>query len=362
MSSIESLLFYLFSFSCAALLMYYGTKRNHKLIVGISLLIPIIIGGLRYNVGTDYPTYVAVYDQLSQLSLAQYLSLPSLDIEIGFYFLIKLSNLIMGNYIPLLLFSSFLTVFFFYLGLKRYNTKHTALVYFLFLTVVFPFSLNGIRQGIAISLCFLAFSFIIEHKPKKYILWIVVASLFHKSALFLLPFYFINKLIKNGSHNFVLMKSLLLASIIYFLLPYTYELLQTTSFFSRYSAYQSITADGNNNIFYLKVVILIVILLFYKRIISHDKKNIYFLIFIVLDVVLSTLGFGSPFVKRIALYFSLFSPLLLASIPDIFSDKFGKFICYSTLVAYGLLYFYLAFYLMGQSDIFPYQFIPWGNL
>lgn len=361
MSNLASLFFYLFSFSLAALLMHYGIKRNHKIIIVVSLFIPIIIAGFRYGIGTDYFSYISIYEQLSSLSFVEYLSIES-NIEIGFYFLIKLSHLITSGPTFLFISSSFLTILFFYLGLKRYDLKHKALIYFLFLTLIFPSSFNNIRQSVAISICFFALSFIIKRIPKQYFLWILIASLFHGSALFLLPFYFINRLIKKGTNRLFLLKVGLFTLATCLILPYLYDLLQTIPFLNKYSTYQMITAEGNNNIFYLKVIILMGILLFYKRIISHNTMNMYFLIFFVLDIVLSTLGFISPFIKRIALYFALFSPLLLVAIPDMFSDKLGKFISYVILIIYGMLYFYLAFYVMGQSEIFPYQFALGGSL
>lgn len=365
MSNTASLIFYLLSFSTAALLMYYGFKRKNNVFVWMSLAIPILIGALRFDVGTDYNTYISIYNHFSQLSVPQYLSLQNLDVEIGYYLMVQLSNLLNGGYPLVFAISSFLTIYFFYLGLKRYDIKYKASVYFLYLTVLFPFTFNSVRQGIAISICFYAFSFIIERIPKKYLLWILVAAIFHKSALFLLPFYFINRFIKKnteGKYNFILVKSLLFAMGIYLALPYIYEVLQNFSFFDKYSAYQTIAVEGNNYIFYLKLLLLGVILLFYKRIVSQSEMNIYFVIFFILDIVLSTLGFASPFIKRVALYFSLFSPLLLFAIPSTFSDRLGKFVSYSFLILYGILYFYLAFYLMGQSAIFPYQSIIGGNV
>lgn len=368
MSSIASLLFYLITFSLAALLMHYGMKRNNKPFIGLSLSIPILISSLRYDVGTDYITYVNIFDQLAPLSLTGYFNLQNIDLEIGFYFLIKLSDLLTGNYFPMLIISSFLIIFFFYLGLRKYNLKQTSIVYFLFLTTIFPFTFNGIRQGIAISICFYAFSFIITRLPKKYILWILIASLFHKSALFMLPFYFLNRIASKHKDlivnqvRFILPKIAVLAIGMLIFLPYLFDALQVFPFFAKYSAYETIEAEGNNNIFYLKLIILSIAILFYKRILQINQVYIYILLFAVLDLVLSTLGFISPFIKRIALYFSLFSPILLASIPNIFSDRLGKFLSYAFLILYGLLYFYIAYYQMGQSDIFPYQFISGDKL
>ena len=358
-----SLVFYLGSFIVSALLMWYGTERKNKVMIGLGLLAPILIGGLRFGVGTDFGNYVTIYNNLSHLSLDQYFALQSIDMEIGFYLLMKLSNFITSNYVFMFVASSFLTVLFFYLGLRRFNVKHSAIVYFLFLTISFPFSLNGVRQAIAVSICFYAFSFIMQRQWKRYITWVVVASLFHQSALILLPFYFINRLLPKTIVNdkkkidFTLLKVFALAAVVFLLLPYVYSLLEAASIFGKYSTYQTIAAEGNNYIFYLKVALLGAVLLFYKRIIARNPKHVFFFILIVLDIVLSTLGFVSPFIKRIALYFSLFSPLLLTPIIDVFSDKLGKFLSIALLITYGLAYFYLAYYVLGQSEIFPYQTI-----
>lgn len=341
--------------------MYYGNKRKNKAIIVISLAIPVLIGSLRYGVGTDYGNYVSIYNNLSNLSFSNYFIGIASNLEFGFFTLVKISKLITGDYTFLFASSCFLTVLFFYKALKRYDIKHSALVYFLFLTTIFPTSFNTVRQSIAISICFFAFSYIIERKPKKYLLWIFIASLFHVSAIILLPFYFINRLVKNKKgHNkkFIIIKSLLLASIILLLLPYVYEFIQMIPFLNKYTIYQSISADGNNYIIYLNIVILAVILLFYKKLVLISNTNIYLYVFTIMNIVLLTLGFASPFVKRIALYFSLFSPILMTYLCDIFSDRLGRFISYSLLILYGLLFFYISFYLMGQADIIPYRLLP----
>jgi EpsG-like putative glucosyltransferase len=368
MSNIVSLLFYLFSFLFAALLMHYGLRRDNKIIIGLGLGIPILIGSMRYGVGTDYLNYVLIYNNLSDFSISQFLTDNTAGIEIGFFLLIKLSKLITDSPFILFAISSFLTILFFYIGLKRYNIKYPALTYLLFLLIIFPMTLNVVRQGIAISICFYALSFMIERKPRAYFSWIFIASLFHITSLFLLPLYFLVKVIKTQKNNFYLsflLKLTVLALGIYLLLPYVFDLLAAIPSFEKYEKYQTLAAQGNNYTLYLQFVMILSIVALSKwTVLRNNIMNIYFyfLTFAIFELILMTLGFSSAFIKRIALYFSFFSIILLTNTLNIFNDKLGKFLIYSLLIAYGVLYFYLAYYQLGQANVIPYRFMTGEGL
>lgn len=367
MNNFESLLFYLICFSLSALLMYYGNKRNSKFVIGLSLGIPILIGGLRYGVGTDYPSYVAMYNDLSNLSFADFFSNIFSQIEVGFFILIKLSEFITGNYVFLFASSSLLTIIFFYLGLKRYAVKYPALVYLLFLLIIFPVTFNAVRQGVAMSICFYALSFVMKRDFRRYFIWIVVASLFHTTSLLLLPVYLLNGIIKKSSRNYDIKFYIKLGVIflsMYLLLPFLFNLIVSNNLFDRYDKYIILKGSVDKYAFYIKLIIVTTILLFSKKIFAKKDRQTYyfFLLFTVLDLVFSTLGFSSTFIARIGWYFSFFNLILLTYLINIFSDKLGKTTVYFILIMYGLTYFFLFYFILGQSQIIPYVMIPGGNL
>jgi hypothetical protein len=344
----------------SALLVYYGHKRNNKVIIGMGLAIPIAIASFRYGVGTDYANYVTIYNNLSDLSLSQFLFDISSDIEIGFFALIKLSSFLTGDSMALFALSSFLTVGFFYLGLRRYNVKHPALVYLLFLLIIFPMTLNIVRQGVAMSIGFFALSFMIGRRPKAFVVWVGIASLFHTTALLLLPVYLLNVVItahKNNPYLPFLLKLVVVSLSIYLVLPHMFEVIGSLEMFEKYDKYQVVVAEGNNYTLYLQFVILSLVVLLSKWTIPRDKMNVYFyfLTFAVFELLFTTLGFSSSFIKRIAFYFSFFNLILLTGFVDIFRDKLGMFVVYAAIVLYGIAYFYLAYYSMGLADVMPYQ-------
>jgi hypothetical protein len=63
---------------------------------------------------------------------------------------------------------------------------------------VYTFSFNGARQGMACAVCSLAIRPLLERRVWRYILIVLIASLFHKSALIAAPAYY---LIQSNSHR-----------------------------------------------------------------------------------------------------------------------------------------------------------------
>lgn len=67
-------------------------------------------------------------------------------------------------------------------------------VLFYFVTGVYFDAYNGLRQYIAVSICFYAMKYILNKDAKRYFLAVLIAFLFHKSALFFVPVYFLQYL------------------------------------------------------------------------------------------------------------------------------------------------------------------------
>lgn len=360
MSNVASLILYLACFSISALIFYYAQKRDSKVLIGIALSIPFAIAGLRYEVGADYATYLSLYDNLSSLSITQFFT--NLDLEVGFYLLVKLSKAITGDASVFFASSSLITLIFFHLGLKRLNVKNKALIYFLFLLIIFPMTLNIVRQGIAMSICFYAFTFMIDRNFRKYLLWIVVASLFHASALFMLPIYLLGKIVKDERSNAYLMfmiKLVLVGLAIFLLLPTLLNVVMTVPLFEKYNLYQTYIGEGNNYTIYIQGIIASMGIIFAKWLAPQIGARLYMFIimFAILEIIFTTLGFASSFIKRIGLYFSIFNIILLSTFTNLFSDSLGKRVLWLLVIAYGIAYFYLAYFQLGQAEIMPYQSI-----
>ena len=117
-SKLGSLIFYLVLFSTSTFLLYLGNKKNIKLLKFFAIIIPILIGGFRYFVGTDYTNYIDYYNVYGPMSLNEYLIKNSF-FEILFYFITRVSYVFTSNYYLLFFVSNSLIVVF---AVVKYKT------------------------------------------------------------------------------------------------------------------------------------------------------------------------------------------------------------------------------------------------
>jgi hypothetical protein len=175
--------------------------------------------------------------------------------------------------------------------------------------------LSAMRQAVAISLFLLGIEFIINRKAIYFLACVAFASLFHMTALVLLPVYFLGvKRIILGK-RFVL---ILVATYVSMLLLYTYLTPLVTwvmgLFGDRYQVYedQGMIATGLGFVFF---AVYLALLLFYHDRQSHANQ----VLFRIAMVSLYLLPFSISFMMlgRVGYYFSVVS---IAAIPIIASQ------------------------------------------
>ena len=355
LGKISSLVFYILFFSASAFLLYLGNKKNSKILKFMSILIPILIGGLRYFVGTDYTNYIDYYIIYGPMSLENYMSKNGI-FEILFYFIARISFLTTHNYYLLFFISNMLIVAFAYLAIEKSKANNKYLTWLLFLFLYFPMFLNVVRQGISIVITYYMITLLFNNENKKSFIVSLFSPLFHASGIIIIFLYFILFFIKKRAKRNI--KNIFTFSVLLLMLiPLASYLLGLTSYLSRYLTYENVNVEGNNYTFYLIFVILILTLLFYKGMEKNDNNSFFYYLLFAGEVVLTLLGFISPFIKRITLYFSLGQILILSCLVEIGANDFSKNALKLLVIIYAISYFILAYYILGQSNIFPFKTI-----
>lgn len=90
---------------------------------------------------------------------------------------------------------SFFSIFVFGLAINAIDKRHSIEIFILALcslTFVFLFS-NAMRQGISLGISFYAISRLLSNDIKKFLLLIITSSMFHSSALVMIPLVFFVK-------------------------------------------------------------------------------------------------------------------------------------------------------------------------
>ncbi|WP_227514005.1 EpsG family protein [Acinetobacter lactucae] len=154
----------------------------------VPIFILILFFSIRdFTVGTDTITYTKFFrDGLAP----QYYEFNP-EVEVGYQFVEYLILNITHNYFWLFFFCSLIVVPSYFYIIKKYSTNYILSI-FIFITFgLYNFFFNGLRQGIAIAICFLALPFLLDKKILKYFIFVFIASLFHVSAWVMLFFYFL---------------------------------------------------------------------------------------------------------------------------------------------------------------------------
>jgi transmembrane protein EpsG len=340
---------YFFTSILAYLFMLFSRLINGKNnIIGkafafISFLILWVISGIRYGVGTDFYDY---YTYLSRIDIV--------DIrnnEFGIWLLGSIVNNFTNDGQMFIFITSFIITFFiFYTIYKNSAYPEVSILLFFGLGMYFT-SLNIIRQYLAISIVFYSINFLFNKKIFIYIISVLIATMFHFSAIIALVFIVITKLRKSPLMSrlsiFLALMSVLLFydKVLVFFIPDQYNDYVNTRYIN----------EGSNYIFFiLYLLITIVLHIFRKQLIILDSKNEYYLILLFIGMGITLLGTQSLIINRFANYFTVISILVLVDLIKIVKEKNLRVITYLGLVSISLLGMYL-FMNRNLGGVLPYK-------
>lgn len=300
-----------------------GNGKIKKILTYIGGILLLLLLALKSSaVGNDTGNYIYYFNRLGQLDG---LTDPASRFEVGYQVYSKLIYLIFKNSQFLFIISSIICMAALILFLKKFSNN---IAYSLFLFVglrFYYFYLSGIRQSLAISIILVAFIYFRNNKKMISFLLIILATLFHNSAIIFLlifPLEKINK-VKNGVAFicvFGLLSYLLINPLINIVLQHLPE------YYGHYLLSESFAAGNLANYldFGLKMsFIILAIVMNYKNLNvdnndSNYKNNVYFMI---ISAILSLIATRASLLDRLELYFWIFS---ITFIPDILNNIRSK--------------------------------------
>lgn len=360
---------YLFS----GFLLYLYQKRSKKIILNntsiklnviyiiIAILMLSLLAGLRNNeIGLDVKTYVTVaFNKLQNKSIQDVFL--NHNLEIGYELLI-LSCINIYNDIHFVHFITHLIIVLgvmsFLLNFSNKNDIYLGLLTFLFL--YFNTSLNIVRQWLAISVYMYSIKYLINKDYKKYLVFSLIAYLFHNSAIIaFLVFGIYYMLNKKLSCTRVLIIFITFIMILLALRPIVSLLVGYGILNVRYLSY--FNSVGNSSIFMQtisRLPILILAFINYNSILKNDKFNKIILIFLFLDLIM---GCMSPLIgdaSRFSLYFSVwqiyFIPEIYKSI-KIKTKTNQRLIISFVFILYLVLYWVYSVVYRNFGNTYPYN-------
>lgn len=332
-------------------IVYLNKKYGKKIFMILVCLQLILLCGLRsMTVGIDTYAYVnSYYPNVIRTALnANFFRV--FNREIGYYSLTKLVSFISTEYPILLIVVSSIPLILLCITVYKYS-KDVVLSMTTFIALrPYAFLFTGIRQSIALGICFYSYRFIREKRFIPFAACVVIASTFHTTAIVFLLAYAFNK-IRLNTQNFVII--ILMLPVVFMLRNPILTMFNPFLGQLRYHYSGDISFEDGLGTILVYSMIFIIGLMHRKQIVQRDEKSDILFLLVLLSIFFYTLGYiMSPF-TRIAMYFGWFIVLFLPQITSTFKVDRER-----VLVRFGLyLIMFIQFLYFGPgSTLVPYKF------
>ncbi len=315
-------------------------------------MILFLCSAFRFNVGNDYSQYTQT---AHEASVGGYVVT-----EPGFNWLVRLVYGVCGGEyyeVVFALFALFTLVLF--LKVMYEQSEDFAFAFFLFMTLGLYFqTFNTVRYYLVLAMALYSIRFCLQRDWIKFICWILLASLFHKSVLIVIPIYWIAAFIWK---KWFIITCVITSAVCFAAKKYVLKLALIL-----YPSYENTVflEGGTSVVTILRCLLVLGLYLWYIR---YNKKNdihngkeqeirmyaqLNFLA-LICCVFFSFL----PVVTRIVYYFSvnqiLMLPMVTAGIADETARKKVKYL----IIAFCALYFLVFLMMAGQPGVrlLPYR-------
>ncbi len=321
----------------------------------IAFLPVIIMAGERGWIA-DTGAYIMGYRSMPDSLSGIWEYMQSIEKDRGFSFVSAVMRAVMGyNYVPYLyaiaLFQGIVLVWFF----RKYSESCIFSIFlFLASTDYISWMFNGIRQFIAVCITLIAVPFIFQRRHVAFLITILIASTFHKSAILMIPFVYISLGEAWNKRTLLFIAGILVATtFVGWFTGAMDEILQHTQYKNVVSDYKGFGDNGTHPLRGLVYSMPAVIAFFSQK--DVIKKGSVFINFCINMSIISAglyivaMVTSGIFIGRMPIYCSLFSYILL---PWELNHVFGKYnrkFCYTgTAVCYLLFYYFTMHFQFGM--------------
>lgn len=327
-----------------------GIKRASFAFLLFSFLSIFLLSALRVDVGIDYPSYTSWFDNLYTYESAYF--------EPGFTAMIQIIQYFTLDAQWLFIASSAITLSLVFISAKKYSPMF-AFSIFLFCTMGFlSHSFNLTRQFIAIAIVLFAYGYIVDKKLLKYLTTVIVASLFHKTALIMLPAYF---LLRMRPSKFVWLAAAVAATLLTIFKSQVISFV-VENFYPQYYDKAFVGETIGSSYYMIVSATLIGSVLYFiqqKRLnlkVARDRIIVNLVLTVaLLHVVLNWM----PLSNRVSLYFDVLLILIIPQLIKLLNEKTRKRIVTMIAVAYFTLAAFLSFS-SNANGVLPYKSVVFG--
>jgi len=346
--------------------LWYDDQRRFLAGSALAVIPPILIAGLRDStVGFDVELYVLlVFNDIvsNGHNLIDFINLYS-DLEIGYLFLNYVIAQVTDLSFVLLLCIHILIIIPLYVTAMKLRMYFPPVLFmFIFYMIFFQETLSIVRQSIALSLSIFAITLFWEKKYVYYVVCMIIAFLFHQTAVIALSFpmiyYFIdrfsikqNSIVLIGVILVVALFFLNIDNILIWMIESGYVDMKFLKYTSADDTFTPVLGAANFVVKIVTIAYFIYVMVLYKP----DTILKFFLVVAVLDMLFSLCALIVQPLDRISLYYRLMTcisiPYIIYHYPIIYSDDETPYARpIEGLFCVLLFVFWFYVYMLGNYD------------
>ncbi len=307
------------------------TKVTKNLYI-LAALVLIVVGGFRYGIGTDFFAYYLTGPQSLSGVFEALIHLDEPGIKLIYWIVQRFTS---DRIVPMLVFQ-LITVGLMLRTIYKSTDK-------LFLTVLlFIFmgcwhgSFNGVRQFLAGAIVFSGLPYIRDKKFWKYALVVLIAFLFHRSAIIMIvPYFFMHNKISFRNVLFLIIGTLVVLFSYDGLVWFTEVILQSD--LSRSGSYLTSAVS------ILRIAVAVAPAIFYLVLYSRQEKDentTFYINMTIVHAVVMVMASQSAMLARVGIYTTPFVALAIPELNKGFERKSRIIINGVILLLYGAFFLY----------------------
>ena len=315
----------------------------------IIAIIPIfLLFVLRYNyIGADTVGYVSFFkSEIRNYSFKELFDQDSMHLEIGYRIYVKIISLFTNNYTVYFLVNG-LVIFGTLLHFAKKYTNNPFVFFFLFITLgTYQFVETGLRQSLAMMICLWSVDFVKNKKPIRFILLVILAYYFHKSALIFLIVYPLSKIKR---YNWMITVYTIMTA--FFIVDFS----NYQELFNELLGYEYTVEETDNGGIFMLLILILFAFSFFMTYDQRNRKKTEKVIFhlSLLTVMFWILRLISRTAERISFYFIFGIYIFFSKAVDCHKDELADFL------KYLLIFVCLALFIYRNMNV-RYQFFWQG--
>ncbi|OAS85133.1 EpsG family protein [Metabacillus litoralis] len=314
--------------------LYFGSQfiKPSKVLVFLVITSLVLVSGLRNNIGDTY-FYMHSYSNTE-------FSLSNIDFtgDFGFNLLQLFLQTFSSDPQILILTTALITNSLIVIALSKYSRIFELAVYVYITSGMFTVSMNGIRQYLAAGIIFMATKYILNGNFKKYFFIILLAATFHKTALVLLPIYFI---VRRKAWSKVTFGLIIFSIFIVLGFNLFIDLLFTSLSNTQYGHYSEFQEGGAS---FLRLAVntapILIAFLGKEKLRELWPKSDYIVNLSIISSLFLVISTQNWIFARFNIYFGLYNLVLVSWLIVLFKDNSKKFIYYAILICYLIFFYY----------------------